>query len=179
MLWLSYVIEEQVPSLHLFAVLRPGALSPWNQGGIWSTFLAGRGHTGQRPSHSTWCFIYFVVISLFILDDLVDVTLKTLGSDYTIYGLLDRYLKYLLQRSAQVNRGFIHLCEISVLMCSDYSIMPGFTSLSRQLETKICLGWKGLVCSVEWWGSSAVWMWEVWAGVKRSWCSASTHWCQS
>lgn len=65
-----------------------------------STFLAGRGHTGQRPSHSTDVSFIFVVISLFILDDLVDVTLKPFGSDYTIYGLLDRYLKYLLQRSA-------------------------------------------------------------------------------
>ena len=65
-----------------------------------STLLAGRGHMGQRPSHSTNVSFIFVVISLFILDDLVDVTLKPFGSDHPIYGLLDTYLKYLLLRSA-------------------------------------------------------------------------------
>ena len=65
-----------------------------------STLLAGRGHMGQRPSHRTDVSFIFVVISLFILDDLVDVTLKPFGSDHPIYGLLDTYLKYLLLRSA-------------------------------------------------------------------------------
>lgn len=51
------------------------------------TFLAGRGHTGQRPSHSTDVSFIFVVISLFILDDLVDVILKPLAvtAPYMVY----------------------------------------------------------------------------------------------
>ena len=179
MRWLSYVIREQVPSLHLFTVLSMGLCPHGTKMASALTFLAGRGHTGQRPSHSTDVSFIFVVIRLFILDDLVDVTLKPFGSDRPIYGLLDRYLKYLLLRSAHKQRLYTSLLNISCHVCSDYSIMPAFTSLSRELETKICLGWKGLVCSVEWWGSSVVWIWELWAGVKQSWYSASTHWCQS
>ena len=96
MRWLSYVIREQVPSLHLFTVLSMGLCPQGTKMASALTFLAGRGHTGQRPSHSTDVSFIFVVIRLFILDDLVDVTLKPFGSDRPIYGLLDRYLKYLL-----------------------------------------------------------------------------------
>ena len=87
--WLSYVIEEQVPSFYLFAVLSLGLCPHGTKVASASTFLAGRRHMGQRPSHSTDVSFIFVVISLFILDDLVDVTLKPFGSDYPIYGLLD------------------------------------------------------------------------------------------
>ena len=33
-----------------------------------------------------------------------------------------------------------------------------FTSLSRELKTKICMGWRGLFCCVEWLESPVVWM---------------------
>lgn len=85
--WLSYVIREQVPSLCLFTVLSMGLCPHGTRMASALTFLAGRGHTGQRPSHSTDVSFIFVVISLFILDDLVDVILKPLAvtAPYMVY----------------------------------------------------------------------------------------------
>ena len=50
------------------------------------------------------------------------------------------------------------LINISCYIYSDYSIMFVFTSLSRELETKICMGGRGLFCCVEWLESPVVWM---------------------
>ena len=57
-------------------------------------FILGRQLT---KIHSAFLF---VIINLFVLDYLVDVILKSLGTYHPIYVLLNRYLKYLLLRSA-------------------------------------------------------------------------------
>lgn len=85
---------------------------------------------------------HFSVISLFILDDLVDGILKSLGVYHPspINVLLNKYLKYLLLGSAHKWRVYMSFPNISLLQYSDNCIVFPFTFLGRELETKMCLG---------------------------------------
>lgn len=70
-----------------------------------------------------------------------------------------------------INRRFTCLPQISTCYVhSDNPIMFAFTSLSRELETKTCLEWEGLVCL--WSGEEVQWFGCLgWEGVKQSWYS--------